>query len=114
MSGREWQVVASRSRPLRLVGLAGVENGGDDVERPAGRQIRGRCEPSLGPCLRSYSSDTARASVRVQLAPLERLGPERSETAIRTLAAFLDELGSIGRTAARQRLALQLACRGLQ
>jgi sugar diacid utilization regulator len=85
-----------------------------------------------------YASDTARASVRVQLAPLERLGPARSETAIRTLAAFLDEQGSIGRTAQRlhlhrnavtyrmrritsllgvdlddpdQRLALQLACR---
>ncbi len=85
-----------------------------------------------------YASDTARASVRVQLAPLERLGPARAETAIRTLAAFLDEQGSIGRTARRlhlhrnavtyrmrritsllgidlddadQRLALQLACR---
>lgn len=85
-----------------------------------------------------YASDTARASVRVQLAPLERLGPARCETAIRTLAAFLDERGSIGRTAQRlhlhrnavtyrmrritsllgvdlddpdQRLALQLACR---
>jgi sugar diacid utilization regulator len=85
-----------------------------------------------------YASDTARASVRVQLAPLERLGPARSETAIRTLAAFLDEQGSVGKTAQRlhlhrnavtyrmrritsllgvdlgdpdQRLALQLACR---
>lgn len=85
-----------------------------------------------------YASDTARASVRVQLASLERLGPARAETAIRTLAAFLDEQGSIGRTARRlhlhrnavtyrmrqitsllgidldnadQRLALQLACR---
>jgi sugar diacid utilization regulator len=85
-----------------------------------------------------YASDTARATVRVQLAPLERLGPARRETAIRTLAAFLDEQGSIGRTAQRlhlhrnavtyrmrritsllgvdlddpdQRLALQLACR---
>jgi len=85
-----------------------------------------------------YASDTARSSVRVQLAPLERLGQARCETAIRTLAAFLDEQGSIGRTAQRlhlhrnavtyrirritsllgvdledadQRLALQLACR---
>ena len=85
-----------------------------------------------------YASDTARASVRVQLAPLERLGPARCETALRTLAAFLDEQGSISRTAQRlhlhrnavsyrmrritgllgadlddpdQRLALQLACR---
>jgi DNA-binding PucR family transcriptional regulator len=85
-----------------------------------------------------YASDAARASVRVQLAPLERLGPGRSETAIRTLAAFLDEQGSMTRTAERlhlhrnavtyrmrritsllgvdlddpdQRLALQLACR---
>ncbi len=85
-----------------------------------------------------YASETARASVRVQLAPLERLGPARSETALRTLAAFLDEQGSVNRTAQRlhlhrnavtyrmrritsllgvdlddpdQRLALQLACR---
>jgi sugar diacid utilization regulator len=85
-----------------------------------------------------YASDTARASVRDQLAPLERLGPARADTAIRTLAAYLDEQGSIIKTAQRlhlhrnavanrlrgitellemdlddpdQRLALQLACR---
>ncbi len=85
-----------------------------------------------------YASDTARASVRDQLAPLEKLGPGRAETAIRTLAAYLDEQGSIVKTAQRlhlhrnavanrlrgitelldvdfddpdQRLALQLACR---
>jgi sugar diacid utilization regulator len=85
-----------------------------------------------------YASDTARASVHAQLAPLEQLGPARGETAIRTLAAYLDEQGSIVRTAQRlhlhrnavtyrlrritellgadlndpdQRLALQLACR---
>jgi sugar diacid utilization regulator len=85
-----------------------------------------------------YASDTARASVRDQLAPLEKLGPARAETAIRTLAAYLDEQGSIVRTAQKlhlhrnavanrlrgitelletdlddpdQRLALQLACR---
>jgi sugar diacid utilization regulator len=85
-----------------------------------------------------YASDTVRASVRDQLAPLENLGPARAETAIRTLAAYLDEQGSIVKTAERlhlhrnavtnrlrsitelldvdlddpdQRLALQLACR---
>ncbi|MGO8982001.1 MAG: PucR family transcriptional regulator [Streptosporangiaceae bacterium] len=85
-----------------------------------------------------YASDTARAAVRAQLAPLERLEPERRETAIRTLMAFLDHRGSIIRTAQDlhlhrnavayrlrwitellgvdlddpdQRLALQLACR---
>jgi sugar diacid utilization regulator len=85
-----------------------------------------------------YASDTARASVRDQLAPLEKLGPARAETAIRTLAAYLDEQGSIIKTAQKlhlhrnavanrlrgitellemdlddpdQRLALQLACR---
>jgi sugar diacid utilization regulator len=85
-----------------------------------------------------YASDTARASVRSQLAPLEQLGPARGETAIRTLAAYLDQQGSIIRTAEvlhlhrnavtyrlrritellevdlddpDQRLALQLACR---
>ena len=85
-----------------------------------------------------YASDTARASVRDQLAPLEKLGQARADTAIRTLAAYLDEQGSIIKTAQRlhlhrnavanrirgitelldvdfddadQRLALQLACR---
>ncbi len=85
-----------------------------------------------------YASDTARASVRSQLAPLEELGPARGETAIKTLAAYLDQQGSIIRTAEvlhlhrnavtyrvrritelldvdlddpDQRLALQLACR---
>ena len=85
-----------------------------------------------------YASDTVRASVRDQLAPLENLGAARAETAIRTLAVYLDEQGSIVKTAERlhlhrnavtnrlrsitellevdledpdQRLALQLACR---
>jgi len=85
-----------------------------------------------------YASDTARTSVRDQLAPLEQLGPARGETAIRTLAVYLDQQGSIVRTAEAlhlhrnavtyrlrritdllgvdledpdQRLVLQLACR---
>jgi sugar diacid utilization regulator len=85
-----------------------------------------------------YASETVRASVRDQLAPLEKLGPARADTAIRTLATYLDEQGSVGKTAERlhlhrnavsnrlrnitelldadlddpdQRLALQLACR---
>jgi len=85
-----------------------------------------------------YASDSARASVRSQLAPLEELGQARGETAIRTLATYLDQQGSIIRTAEvlhlhrnavayrlrritelldvdlddpDQRLALQLACR---
>jgi sugar diacid utilization regulator len=85
-----------------------------------------------------YASDTARASVRAQLAPLEQLGKPRGEIAIRTLATYLDHQGSIVRTAQAlhlhrnavtyrlrritdllgvdlddpdQRLVLQLACR---
>jgi hypothetical protein len=85
-----------------------------------------------------YASDTARASVRDQLAPLEKLGQARAETAIRTLAVYLDQQGSIIKTAQQlhlhrnavanrirsitelldvdledsdQRLVLQLACR---
>lgn len=85
-----------------------------------------------------YASDTARASVRAQLAPLEQLGKPRGEIAIRTLATYLDQQGSIVRTAQAlhlhrnavtyrlrritdllgvdlddpdQRLVLQLACR---
>ena len=85
-----------------------------------------------------YASDTARASVRDQLAPLEKLGSPRAETAIQTLAVYLDQQGSISKTAQQlhlhrnavanrirtitdlldidledsdQRLVLQLACR---
>ena len=85
-----------------------------------------------------YASDTARASVRDQLAPLEKLGSPRAETAIQTLAVYLDHQGSISKTAQQlhlhrnavanrirtitdlldidledsdQRLVLQLACR---
>ena len=46
-----------------------------------------------------YASDTARASVRAQLEPLERLGTARGETAIRTLATYLDCQGSVVATA---------------
>jgi DNA-binding PucR family transcriptional regulator len=46
-----------------------------------------------------YASDTARASVRAQLEPLERLGQARGETAIRTLATYLDCQGSVAATA---------------
>ena len=48
-------------------------------------------------------SDTARASVRDQLAPLEKLGRARADTAIRTLA-YLHEQGSIIKTAQRLHL----------
>src|SRR5271165_1070612 len=85
-----------------------------------------------------YASDTVRASVHGQLAPLEKLGPGRAETAIQTLATYLDEQGSVIKTAQKlhlhrnavtnrlrsitelldvdlddpdQRLVLQLACR---
>jgi sugar diacid utilization regulator len=85
-----------------------------------------------------YASDTARASVRALLAPLEKLGQARRDTALRTLGAYLDNQGSVARTAQQlhlhrnavayrlrritellhvdfddpdQRLALQLACR---
>ena len=85
-----------------------------------------------------YASDTVRASVHDQLAPLEKLGPGRADTAIQTLATYLDEQGSVIKTAQKlhlhrnavtnrlrsitelldvdlddpdQRLVLQLACR---
>ncbi|MDX6535187.1 MAG: hypothetical protein QOF68_2931, partial [Gaiellales bacterium] len=84
------------------------------------------------------SSDPARASVNELLAPLDRLGPRRARTAVRTLQVYLDERGSLVRAGrvlhlhpnavayrikgirakldvdlddADQRLALQLACR---
>lgn len=51
-----------------------------------------------------YASDSARESVDALLAPLEQLGPERADTAIRTLKTYLDEQGSSSRTARRLHL----------
>ncbi|MGH7642397.1 MAG: PucR family transcriptional regulator [Candidatus Dormibacteria bacterium] len=85
-----------------------------------------------------YSSASARVAVQEQLAPLEMLGSPRSDVAIRTLGTYLDQQGSVVKTAKElhlhrnavayrlqrifevldidasdpdQRLALQLACR---
>lgn len=46
-----------------------------------------------------FSSDTARESVDLLLRPLDRLGPGKAERAIQTLRAYLDNQGSITRTA---------------
>ena len=51
-----------------------------------------------------YASDSARESVDALLAPLEQLGSERADTAIRTLKTYLDEQGSASRTARRLHL----------
>jgi len=45
------------------------------------------------------ASDTARDAVDSILRPLDRLDPKRSRTAIQTLQAYLDNQGSLARTA---------------
>lgn len=49
-------------------------------------------------------TDTARETVRDLLAPLDALGAERAHTAIHTLHVYLDERGSLKRTAERLHL----------
>jgi len=127
--------------PLGLRAAAAEARGAIAAARAAGKPAGVTAHDATGVqrmLMEWYASDTARSSVRTQLAPLERLGQARSQTAIRTLATFLDEQGSIARTAERlhlhrnavayrmrritgllgvdlddpdQRLALQLACR---
>src|SRR6266545_3177423 len=144
-AGGTWYVsrVARTIVLLRMTSSRPGPQAGLQTARSAGRAldaIRDRL-PGVGVqrmLMEWYASDTARASVRSQLAPLEQLGPARGETAIRTLAAYLDQQGSIIRTAEvlhlhrnavtyrlrritellevdlddpDQRLALQLACR---
>ena len=46
-----------------------------------------------------YASDTVRRLISEQLSPLDRLGPRRAEAALRTLKTYLDEQGSVSRTA---------------
>ena len=127
--------------PLGLRASAAEARGALLAARAAGKPAGVAAHDAVGVqrmLMEWYSSDTARASVRDQLAPLEKLGPARAETAIQTLAVFLDQQGSIIKTAQKlhlhrnavanrlrgitellevdlddpdQRLALQLACR---
>lgn len=127
--------------PLGLRASAAEARGALLAARVAGRPPGVAAHDAVGVqrmLMEWYASDTARASVRDQLAPLEKLGPARAETAIQTLAVFLDQQGSIIKTAQKlhlhrnavanrlrgitelleidlddpdQRLALQLACR---
>ena len=152
---RALQAIGSRLPSLRFRAGVGAPHEGPTGLRASAAEARGAllaARAALKPAgvaahdavgvrrmlMEWYASDTARASVRDQLAPLERLGPARADTAIRTLAAYLDEQGSIVRTAQKlhlhrnavanrlrgitelleldlddpdQRLALQLACR---
>ena len=152
---RALQAISARMRGLRFRAGVGAPHEGPMGLRASAAEARGellaaraaRRPPGVAAhdavgvqrmLMEWYSSDTARASVRDQLAPLEKLGPGRAETAIQTLAAYLDEQGSIVKTAQRlhlhrnavanrlrgitelldvdlddpdQRLALQLACR---
>jgi sugar diacid utilization regulator len=134
-------VGAAHQGPLGLRASAAEARAALAAARAAGRPEAVAAHDATGVqrmLLEWYASDSARLSVREQLAPLERLGGMRAETAIRTLAAYLDEQGSVVRTAqklhlhrnavtyrlrritdllhadlsdADQRLALQLACR---
>ena len=127
--------------PLGLRAAAAEARGAVSAARAGGRSPGVSAHDATGiqrMLMEWYASDSARAAVSTQLAPLERLGGAQSMTAIRTLAAFLDEQRSVTRTAQRlhlhrnavtyrmrritsllgvdlddpdQRLALQLACR---
>ena len=152
---RALQAIAARLPALRFRGGVGAAHEGPMGLRASAAEARGALAAARAArrpagvaahdavgirrmLMEWYASETVRASVRDQLAPLERLGPARADTAIRTLAAYLDEQGSVVRTAERlhlhrnavtnrlrtitellevdledpdQRLALQLACR---
>jgi len=134
-------VGAAHEGPMGLRASAAEARGALAAARAARRPAGVAAHDAVGirrMLMEWYASDTVRASVRDQLAPLEKLGAARADTAIRTLAAYLDEQGSVVRTAERlhlhrnavtnrlrsitelldvdlddpdQRLALQLACR---
>jgi sugar diacid utilization regulator len=127
--------------PLGLRASAAAARGAIIAARLAGRPPGVTAHDATGMqrmLIEWCASDTTRQSLQSQLAPLDRLGKARAETAIRTLSVFLDEQGSIVKTAQRlhlhrnavtyrlrritsllgvdlgdadQRLALQLACR---
>jgi sugar diacid utilization regulator len=108
--------IARRVPALRLRGGVGTAHEGPLGLRASAAEARlaiatARAEGRAGPVtahdaagvqrmlMEWYASDTARASVRAQLEPLERLGQVRGETAIRTLATYLDCQGSVAATA---------------
>jgi sugar diacid utilization regulator len=113
---RAADAIAGRVPALRLRGGVGTPHEGPmglrasaaeahlavATARAAGRTSRVTAHDAAGVqrmLMEWYASDTARASVRSQLEPLERLGRARGETAIRTLATYLDCQGSIVATA---------------
>ena len=134
-------VGAAHEGPMGLRASAAEARGALAAARAARRPAGVAAHDAVGirrMLMEWYASETVRASVRDQLAPLEKLGAARADTAIRTLAVYLDEQGSVVRTAERlhlhrnavtnrlrsitelldvdlddpdQRLALQLACR---
>jgi sugar diacid utilization regulator len=134
-------VGAAHQGPLGLRASAAEARAALAAARAAGRADPVAAHDATGVqrmLLEWYASDSARSSVRELLAPLERLGAARAETAIRTLAVYLEEQGSAVRAAQKlhlhrnavayrlrqitdllavdlgdcdQRLALQLACR---
>jgi sugar diacid utilization regulator len=134
-------VSTAHDGPLGLRAAAAEARGAIGAARASGKPPGVAAHDATGiqrMLMEWYASDTVRAAVGIQLAPLERLGRAQSERAIRTLAAFLDEQRSIAKTAQRlhlhrnavsyrmrritsllgvdlddpdQRLALQLACR---
>jgi sugar diacid utilization regulator len=134
-------VGAAHEGPMGLRASAAEARGALAAARAARRPAGVAAHDAVGirrMLMEWYASETVRASVQDQLAPLENLGAARADTAIRTLAAYLDEQGSVVRTAERlhlhrnavtnrlrsitelldvdlddpdQRLALQLACR---
>jgi sugar diacid utilization regulator len=152
---RALQAIASRLPALRFRAGVGAAHEGPTGLRASAAEARGALAAARAArrpagvaahdavgirrmLMEWYASDTVRASVRDQLAPLEKLGAARADTAIRTLAVYLDEQGSIIKTAQKlhlhrnavtnrlraitelldvdltdpdQRLVLQLACR---
>jgi sugar diacid utilization regulator len=134
-------VGAAHEGPMGLRASATEARDAATAARVAGRQDTVAAFDAVGlqrMLAEWYAFDTARQSVREQLAPLEKLGPKRMDTAVRTLKTYLDEQCSIVRTARAlhlhrnavsyrlqrifelldvdpsdpdQRLALQLACR---
>src|SRR5207248_7340896 len=100
-------VGAAHEGPMGLRASAAEARGALAAARAARRPAGVAAHDAVGirrMLMEWYASETVRASVRDQLAPLEKLGAARADTAIRTLAAYLDEQGSVVRTAERLHL----------
>lgn len=95
-------VGSAQGGPTGLINSAAEARAAAGAMRARGRPNTATAFDGLGlrrTLVEWYASHTARSAVDAVLAPLDRMGPTKADAAIRTLQAYLDNHGSLSRTA---------------